>query len=74
MGVPSLSQVPAVLFPHAYSLYPFLSPQHLPWYMSAAAAFRLRRVGEWLGITVSENIAKTGGLAGDKGRILNANQ
>ncbi|KAJ3554628.1 hypothetical protein NM688_g3008 [Phlebia brevispora] len=70
MGVPSLSEVPSVLFPHTYSLYPFLSPQSLPWYITQTSAFRVRRVGEWLNHSTTENIEQTGGLAGNKGRIL----
>lgn len=62
-----------MLFPHAYSLYPFLSLHTLPWYLSSSGAFRVRRVCEWLASGL-EDVSQTKGLAGGKGRILTTNQ
>lgn len=70
----SNSSVPAVMFPRTYSLYPFLSPRSLPWTINIAGAFRVRRVGEWLGHPTSEDIRATGGLAGGNGHMLTAAQ
>ncbi|KAF8898633.1 hypothetical protein BD779DRAFT_1484892 [Infundibulicybe gibba] len=33
---------------NTYSMYPFLSPQSLPWTTSTGPVFRIRKVGEWL--------------------------
>ncbi|KAI0931918.1 hypothetical protein AcV5_004709 [Taiwanofungus camphoratus] len=70
----SNSSVPAVMFPRTYSVYPFLSPRSLPWTINIAGAFRVRRVGEWLGHPTSEDIRATGGLAGGNGHMLTAAQ
>ncbi|OBZ79285.1 hypothetical protein A0H81_00882, partial [Grifola frondosa] len=70
LGSSSSSATPLVMFPHRYSLYPFMSPRSLPWIMNTSGAFRLRRVGEWLGQDLGEDIKRTGGLAGQKGAIL----
>lgn len=59
------------MFPHNYSLYPFLSTRPLPWTVSAGGTFRVRHVGEWYSFAGSENVDKTGGLAHGKGRVLN---
>jgi hypothetical protein len=55
-------------------MYPFMSPRSLPWTMNASGAFRIRRVGEWLGTNSSEDVEKTGGLAEGKGRIVDADE
>ncbi|KAH7931101.1 hypothetical protein BV22DRAFT_1053839 [Leucogyrophana mollusca] len=68
------SPVPISMFPHTYSIYPFLSPRSLPWTMTANGAFRIRRVAEWLGVDAYEDIRKTGGLAGGRGRMLDKAQ
>ncbi|KAK7049570.1 hypothetical protein VNI00_005601 [Paramarasmius palmivorus] len=73
-GVRSDTPIPMSLFPHTYALYPFLSARAIPWALDAKAAFRLRRVGEWLGIESTENIQKTGGLALGRGNILDLTQ
>ena len=69
-GVPIAADVPDVMSSYTYALYPFLSPRALPLLMNTDGAFRVRRVGEWLGETKGESIEKTGGLAGGKGQIL----
>ncbi|KZT75163.1 hypothetical protein DAEQUDRAFT_23709 [Daedalea quercina L-15889] len=69
---PSLTaagSVPAALFPSTYALYPFLSPQPLPWTMSSGGAFRMRRVGAWFNAG-GEDLQATGGLTGGRGRLL----
>ena len=38
--------------------------------MTPGGAFRVRRVGEWLGVEGTENIQTTGGLAGGAGQYL----
>ena len=48
----------------AYSLYPFFSPQPLPWKMQSRNAFRLRRVGKWLNSESLPILQKTNVLAG----------
>ncbi|CAL1695351.1 unnamed protein product [Somion occarium] len=55
--------------PHAYSLYPFLSPRTLPWTMNTNGAFRFRKVGEWLVQAQGEDLERTGGLAGSRGKL-----
>lgn len=67
------SPVPLSIFPPSYSLYPFLSPRALPWTMTSSGAFRLRRVGEWLGHDAAEDIHITGGLSGGKANIFGPN-
>ncbi|KAL0951055.1 hypothetical protein HGRIS_007794 [Hohenbuehelia grisea] len=71
-GIASDSAVPVSLFPYTYSVFPFLTSRPLPWSLASNATFRIRRVGEWIGVDNSEDISKTGGLAGDQGRILTA--
>jgi hypothetical protein len=73
-GVAISSTAPRVLFPHTYSVFPFLSPRSLPWTMKSGGAFRIRRVIEWLGAQSHEDIQATGGLAGGKGRILSIDE
>ena len=68
-NVPSTTPIPTSLFPHSYSLYPFLSHRPLPWTMNTSGAFRIRRVGEWLGTRSGESIQKTGGLAEGRGLL-----
>ncbi|KAJ7597143.1 hypothetical protein C8J56DRAFT_919326 [Mycena floridula] len=70
-GVPSSTPVPLSLFPHTYSLYPFAMTRPLPWTLNPGSVFRIRRVGEWLGLSATEDVQKTGGLADGKGHILN---
>ncbi|KAF9263456.1 hypothetical protein L218DRAFT_959007 [Marasmius fiardii PR-910] len=69
-GVASSTPIPMTMFPHSYALYPFLSTRTLPWILDAKSAFRLRRVGEWIGIEAAEDINKTGGLMLGRGRII----
>ncbi|ESK97618.1 hypothetical protein Moror_17480 [Moniliophthora roreri MCA 2997] len=69
-GVPSDTPIPISVFPHTYAMYPFLSTRGIPWALDAKGAFRLRKVGEWLGLDPTENIQKTGGLALGRGSIL----
>jgi hypothetical protein len=33
-------------------------------------SFRIRRVADWLGATATEDISKTGGLAGGQGKVM----
>ena len=74
VGVPSVTNLSTSIFPHTYSLYPFLPSRPLPWYLNSTGAFRVRRVGEWVGRSLGEEIEHTGGLAGEKGRILTVAQ
>ncbi|KAJ7786429.1 hypothetical protein B0H16DRAFT_1446179 [Mycena metata] len=60
----------SVAFPHDYALYPFLSPRSLSWTVSASGVFRMRRVEDWLGNGVSEDLRQTGGLLKGGGRIM----
>ncbi|KAG7450406.1 uncharacterized protein BT62DRAFT_927706 [Guyanagaster necrorhizus] len=69
-GIPSSTPVPLSMFPHTYSLYPFLSPRTVPWTSSGGGSFRIRRVGEWLGISSREDLLKSGGLAMGRGTVL----
>ncbi|KAK0465201.1 uncharacterized protein EV420DRAFT_1637354 [Desarmillaria tabescens] len=69
-GIPSSTPVPLSMFPHTYSLYPFLSPRSVPWTSNGGGSFRIRRVGEWLGISSREDLLKSGGLAMGRGTIL----
>ncbi|EGN97497.1 hypothetical protein SERLA73DRAFT_75173 [Serpula lacrymans var. lacrymans S7.3] len=62
--------VPVTASQQTYSVYPFLSPRSVPWTMNSGGTFRIRRVGEWLGIDATEDVQKTGGLAGGKGSFL----
>ncbi|KIJ57886.1 hypothetical protein HYDPIDRAFT_34700 [Hydnomerulius pinastri MD-312] len=62
------SPVP-IAMPHNYSLYPFMTPNSFPWTMNTGGAFRVRRVTDWLGVSSYEDIAKTGGLANNSGRL-----
>ncbi|KAJ7783900.1 hypothetical protein DFH07DRAFT_908990 [Mycena maculata] len=73
-SLPSSSPVPISTSPYIYSLYPFLSPRSLPWTVSASGVFRLRRVEEWLGSGVSEDLKKTGGLELGRGRTVTLQQ
>lgn len=66
----SSTPVPTSMFPRTYSVYPFLSPRSPPWTMNTSGAFRIRRVGEWLGSNASEELQKTGGLAEGNGHFL----
>jgi hypothetical protein len=68
--IPDSTPVPTSIFPHTYSLYPFLSPRSLPWSMNTSGAFRIRRVGEWLGGNTTEDVQKTGGLSEGRGRVV----
>lgn len=56
--------------PHTYSIYPFLSPRSLPWTMMKGGSFRVRRVADWLGAAATEDMTKTGGLAGGRGKVV----
>ncbi|KAG1755176.1 uncharacterized protein EDB91DRAFT_277723 [Suillus paluster] len=56
--------------PHTYSIYPFLSPRSLPWTMIKGGSFRVRRVADWLGAAATEDMSKTGGLAGRQGKVV----
>ncbi|KAF8807505.1 hypothetical protein BYT27DRAFT_7189573 [Phlegmacium glaucopus] len=47
LPLPSTS-ITQPLSSQSYSLYPFFSPQPLPWKIQSRNAFRLRRVGKWL--------------------------
>ncbi|KAK0208383.1 hypothetical protein DFS33DRAFT_1484746 [Desarmillaria ectypa] len=69
-GIPSSTPVPLSMFPHTYSLYPFLSPRSVPWTSNGGGSFRIRRVGEWLGISSREDLLKSGGLVMGRGTIL----
>ncbi|KAK0198481.1 hypothetical protein F5146DRAFT_1158701 [Armillaria mellea] len=69
-GIPSSTPVPLSMFPHTYSLYPFLPPRSVPWTSSGGGSFRIRRVGEWLGINSREDLLKSGGLAMGRGTVL----
>ncbi|KAJ7181769.1 hypothetical protein C8R43DRAFT_280885 [Mycena crocata] len=74
-SVPSSSPLPpSAIFPHSYSLYPFLSPRSLPWTVSAGGVFRLRRVEDWLSTGASEDLQKTGGLLMGRGRTVTQQQ
>jgi hypothetical protein len=42
--------------------------------MNSSGAFRIRRVGEWLGTSQGENVQKTGGLAEGRGRLLTTSE
>ncbi|KAG2149896.1 hypothetical protein BD769DRAFT_1409087 [Suillus cothurnatus] len=66
---PEHSVVPSFM-PHTYSIYPFLSPRSLPWTMMKGGSFRVRRVADWLGATATEDMTKTGGLAGGQGKVV----
>lgn len=68
--VPLTSEIPDIVSPYAYALYPFLSPRALPWYMNTAGAFRVRRVGEWLTRSKGEDLEKTGGLVQGQGKLV----
>ncbi|KAG7097012.1 hypothetical protein E1B28_004405 [Marasmius oreades] len=69
-GVASSTATPMSLFPHSYALYPFLSTRTIPWLLDAKGAFRLRGVGEWIGVEATEDIDKTGGLVLGRGRLI----
>ncbi|KAJ7293684.1 hypothetical protein C8J57DRAFT_34889 [Mycena rebaudengoi] len=69
-AVPSSTPLPISMVSHAYSLYPFLSHQSMPWMMSARSVFRLRRVEEWLAANATEDTQKTGGLSMGRGRLM----
>lgn len=73
-GVSTSPDVPEATSPYNYSLYPFLSPRALPWYMNTSGAFRVRRVGQWLSTSQGEDVNATGGLAGGKGQFLTVNK
>ncbi|KAJ7070929.1 hypothetical protein C8F01DRAFT_1108362 [Mycena amicta] len=74
-SLPSSSSLPtSSAFPHDYALYPFLSPRFLPWTTSARGVYRIRRVEDWQGPGVSEDLKKTGGLAMGRGHLLNIHQ
>ncbi|KAG2044734.1 hypothetical protein BDR03DRAFT_937124 [Suillus americanus] len=62
--------VASSFMPHTYSIYPFLSPRSLPWTMMKGGSFRVRRVADWLGATATEDMTKTGGLAGGQGKVV----
>jgi hypothetical protein len=47
-GASSQTTPLTTMFPHHYSLYPFVSPRAFPRIGSGSSLFRLRRVGEWL--------------------------
>ncbi|KAK1224398.1 hypothetical protein PQX77_012694 [Marasmius sp. AFHP31] len=69
-GATSSTPIPISMFPHSYALYPFLSSRTIPWLLDAKSTFRLRKVGEWLGVEATEDVAKTGGLRQGRGRVL----
>ncbi|KAF8642291.1 hypothetical protein AX16_009561 [Volvariella volvacea WC 439] len=46
--------------PRTYSLYPFLSSNQVPWTANSKNLFRLRQVGNWLGVTDSTSVAGAG--------------
>ena len=54
---------PVLKSPATYSLYPFMSPHALPWFMHSAGVFRIRRVAEWLLTTSPDIVRKSEGLA-----------
>jgi hypothetical protein len=58
------------IFPHQYSLYPFLPPQALPWLGHGRNLFRLRRVGEWLSVDAIDKGVQNGDLT-DSGIVVN---
>ena len=64
---PSLS---SALSSHTYSLYPFLPQRSSPWSTKVGSTFRCRRVSEWLGEPLGENVFQSGGLAGDNCKFL----
>jgi hypothetical protein len=68
--IASSSELPTSMFPHTYSVYPFMYPRSLPWTMNTSGAFRIRRVGEWLGSSPGEELQRTGGLAAGNGHLL----
>jgi hypothetical protein len=55
--------IPLSILPPSYSLYPFIAAAALPWTVGTGGAFRIRRVGEWLGHEAGEDVRRTGGLA-----------
>ncbi|KAF9069149.1 hypothetical protein BDP27DRAFT_1326087 [Rhodocollybia butyracea] len=67
---PALAPVPVSLFPRSYALYPFLSSRSLPWNVHASGAFRARKVAEWIGVNLMEDVQKSGGLELGRGRVL----
>jgi hypothetical protein len=72
-NVESKTLVPLNILPPSYSLYPFFSPRSLPWNMPVSA-FRVRRVGEWLGHDTSEDPRETGGLVSGRATIADTQQ
>ncbi|KAH9947903.1 hypothetical protein B0H21DRAFT_736078 [Amylocystis lapponica] len=70
----SSAPTPASIHPQTFSLYPFLSPRSLPWTMNTGGAFRVRRVGEWLGSGFGEDLENAEGLAGGNGQVLTTTQ
>ncbi|KAF7307014.1 hypothetical protein MIND_00494400 [Mycena indigotica] len=73
--VPSSSSLPtSSAFAHYYALFPFLSPRFLSWSTSTRGVFRVRRVEDWQGPSVIEDLKKTGGLVMGRGRLLNIHQ
>lgn len=65
----SLPALESNIFPHAYSLYPFLSSRTLPWDVDAGSLLRLRGVGEWLRVNSREGV-----LTGSGGTALTMNE
>ncbi|KAF8225081.1 hypothetical protein L208DRAFT_1409162 [Tricholoma matsutake] len=59
------------LFPHRYSLYPFLPPRALPWLGNGRNLFRLRRVGEWLSVDTRDDGEQDGDLVDRCGIAVN---
>jgi hypothetical protein len=59
------------IFPHQYSLYPFLPPRALSWLGHGGNLFRLRRVGEWLPVDARDNSEQNESLADRCGIAVN---
>ncbi|CAK5280567.1 unnamed protein product [Mycena citricolor] len=70
-SIASSSSLPAsTQFPRSYGIYPFFSPRALPWAVGSRGVFRLRRVESSINPQGKEEVSKTGGLASDRGSLL----
>ncbi|TDL28369.1 hypothetical protein BD410DRAFT_780867 [Rickenella mellea] len=66
---PTYSTSPSII-PSAYALYPFLPQRSIPWTMKVGGAFRVRKVSEWLGEDLGEEVRRNGGISVSRGRII----